>query len=300
MREATRGILALVGACTVWGLSPLFYRALAGVPPLELLAWRCLWSLAFFAVILAGQRGIGDLGALIARRDLRWRIVIAAVMVSANWFGYVLAVASGQVTQSALGYFIFPLAAVALGRLVLGEGLSPVQWVAVGLAAGGVVLMALGAGAVPWLALYLAVTFAVYGLVKKRLPAGPVLSVTAEVALVAPFALAVVLLAGGGHDLRTHLLLMLSGPLTAGPLILFAYAARRVRMAALGLGQYINPTLQFLVAALVFAEPLTALHLGAFGLIWAGLSLYSAAALRQDSAAASAESSAPASGTTVR
>jgi chloramphenicol-sensitive protein RarD len=299
MGDAGKGVAALVLACTVWGLSPIYYVEVAHVPALTVLALRTVWSLVFFVLLLAVQRRLGALKAAFAGPRAAGTTLLAAAFVSANWFGFIHAVSTGQTVQSSLGYFIFPLVAVALGRIVLGETLARLQWVAVALAVVAVMVLTAGLGEAPWIALWLAVTFGVYGLVKKRLALGPVVSVAAEVVILAP--LAVLWIALGDHalDLRTHLLLAVSGVLTGGPLALFAYAARRVRLSTLGLGQYINPSLQFLVATLWFAEPFTGWHAVAFPLIWIGLLLYSVTQVVQDRAARRRGSSVVTSGTIV-
>ena len=299
MGEAGKGVAALVVACTVWGLSPVYYVQVAHVPPLTVLAWRTLWSLVFFALVLGVRGQLGALRAAFAGRRAAATTGAAALLVSANWFGFILAVSTGRTVESSLGYFIFPLVAVALGRIVLGERLAALQWWAVALATLAVIVLTLGLGTAPWLALWLAVTFGLYGLVKARLALGPVVSVAAEVLLLAPLALLIVLRSEIGLDLRTHLLLALSGLLTGGPLALFAYAARRVRLSTLGLGQYINPTLQFFVAVLWFAEPFTPWHAIAFPMIWLGLALYSVSRIAQDRAARRSDSSAGTSATMV-
>lgn len=299
MGEAARGVAALVLACTVWGLSPVYYAELAHVPPLVVLAWRTLWSLVLFGLVLGLQGRLGDLRGAFAGLRRTGATLAAALLVSANWFGFILAVSTGRTVESSLGYFIFPLVAVALGRVVLGERLSALQWGAVALAAAAVLVLTAGLGTAPWIALWLAVTFGLYGLVKARLALGPVVSVAAEVLLLSPIALVLVLTAPAPPDLRTQLLLAFSGVLTAGPLALFAYAARRVRLSTLGLGQYINPTLQFLVAVLWFAEPFTLWHAIAFPMIWLGLLLYSASRIAQERAARRSDSSAGTSATIV-
>ena len=299
MGEAARGVAALVLACTVWGLSPVYYAELAHVPPLVVLAWRTLWSLVLFGLVLGLQGRLGDLRGAFAGLRRTGATLAAALLVSANWFGFILAVSTGRTVESSLGYFIFPLVAVALGRVVLGERLSALQWGAVALAAAAVLVLTAGLGTAPWIALWLAVTFGLYGLVKARLALGPVVSVAAEVLLLSPIALVLVLTAPAPPDLRTQLLLAFSGVLTAGPLALFAYAARRVRLSTLGLGQYINPTLQFLFAVLWFAEPFTLWHAIAFPMIWLGLLLYSASRIAQERAARRSDSSAGTSATIV-
>jgi chloramphenicol-sensitive protein RarD len=279
---------AMVVACLVWGLSPLYYKLLAHVPPLEVLSHRTLWSLAFFGLVLAAQRRLGEVARLVTGRQVLPALA-AALLISCNWFLFIFSVQTGHAVEASLGYYIFPLVAVLLGMVAFGERLSRRGGLAVALAAGAVALLSAGLGAPPWIALVIASTFGLYGLIKKRVSAGPVVSVTAEVLVLAPLALiwlAGVHMAGWtgivgrtlgifGRDLGDSLLLMLSGPLTATPLILFSYASKRVRMATLGLVQYLNPTLQFLVAVLIFAEPFTRWHAIAFPLIWLALALYS-------------------------
>ncbi|WP_201132334.1 EamA family transporter RarD, partial [Rhodovulum imhoffii] len=228
-------------------------------------------------------------------------VVLAALAISFNWFLFISAVQTGKAMQASLGYYIFPLVAVVFGVLFRGERLTPVQWLAVGLAALAVLGLTLGLGVVPVISLALALSFGAYGLLKGRVEAGPVLSVTGEVLLLTPLAL-IWLWAGPaetfGQDWRDSLLLVCSGPLTATPLILFSYAARRISYASVGLIQYINPTLQFLVATFVFGEIFTQWHGLAFGGIWTALALYSVSALRQERALRRAASSASTVGIT--
>ena len=193
MTDTGKGILAMVGACTIWGLSPLYYKLLVAVPPGEVLAHRTLWSFAFFGVVLTLQGRLAELPRLL--RGRRALVVgFAAAMISANWFLFILSIQIGHTMQASLGYYIFPLVAVVIGLVAFGERLSAAQGVAVALAAAAVLLLTFGLGVTPWISLILAFTFGLYGLVKKRLDAGPVVSVTAEVLLLAP--LAAVWLAG--------------------------------------------------------------------------------------------------------
>lgn len=300
MSDGAKGVLAMLVACTIWGLSGVFFKALAAVPPLEVLSHRVLWTVLFFAVVLAAQQRLGDVAAA-ARRGRNWAVLATtALLIAANWFGFLYAIQHGRAVEASLGYYIFPLVAVALGFLALGERFSRLQAAAIALAAGAVAILTLGLGAPPWIALLLGATFGGYGLLKNRLGLGPAVSVFFETSLLAPLALSwlVALHLGaaadtsgrpGGvfaDDWRTTVLLALSGPLMTGiPLMMFSYAARRIRLATLGLVQYLNPTLQFLVATTLFAEPLTRWHLIAFPMIWAGLALYSAETWRQDKAA---------------
>ena len=285
MTEAGKGVAALVAACTVWGLSGLYYKLLAHVPPIEILAHRTLWSLVFFALVLLVQGRMGALAAALGSPRAAAIVGFAALMISVNWFVFILSIQIGQATEASLGYYLFPLVAVVLGRVAFGERLNRMQGLAVAMAALAVALLTLGLGAAPWIALALSVSFGLYTLVKKRLSVGPVVSVTAEVLMLSPIAVIVLLLAhrgGGGAfgaNLADSLLLMIAGILTAGPLMLFSYASKRVRMGTVGLVQYINPTLQFLVAVAIFAEPFTGWHIAAFALIWVALTLYSGASI---------------------
>ncbi len=296
MTEARKGMLAMAAAATIWGLSSIYYKALSAVPPIEVLSHRTLWSAVFFGVVLLAQRRGGEVGRALAAPRTAALLAASATMVAANWFLFINAVQSGHALESSLGYYIFPLLAVALGFAVLGERFTPWQSVAIGLATVAVVVLTLGLGAAPWTALLIAGTFAAYGLVKTQVKLGPVVSVFVETVLLSP--LAVIFLWGlhagawtdfGGRtgalfgpDLTTAAMLAFSGPLTGGPLILFSYAARRIPYATLGLVQYINPTLQFLVAVLVFGEGFTHWHAIAFALIWTALALYSRESLLQE------------------
>ena len=302
MREDHKGILAIVTACTIWGLSPLYYAQVTHVPPLEVLCYRGLWSLGFFALILAAQGRLSQVRAAFANMRQTLLILAAAVMIAANWFGFIFAISTGQGIEASLGYYIFPLVAVVIGMVAFGEVLQRAQWVAVGLAAVGVIVLTLALGVAPWIALALAGTFGIYGLIKKRIALGPVVSVTAEVVILAPLAVLWIIFAGTGvgssNDFATHAILAASGPITASPLILFSYALRRVRMSTVGLVQYLNPTLQFCCAALIMGEAVTRAHMIAFPIIWAALVIYTVSLWRQDRAASKPASRAATSSTT--
>ncbi|SEM81939.1 chloramphenicol-sensitive protein RarD [Loktanella fryxellensis] len=290
LSPGAKGILALLFTFSVWGLSSLYYHLLAHVPPLVVLCYRTLGSLAFFAGLLAVQGRLGEVVAALRTPRKLVLIVGAALMISLNWFGFIYSISIGNALEASLGYYIFPLVAVGLGAVVFRERLTRVQVAAVALAGFAVVLLTLGLGVAPWIALGLATSFAAYGALKKGLDLGGVVSVTAEVTVLAPFAVLWLIHTDtvpgigtlGWHDLG---LLAFSGLLTGLPLVLFGYAARRVRFSTLGLVQYLNPTLQFAVAVLFFGNALTVWHLTAFPLIWTALALYSASALHADRAA---------------
>lgn len=293
MTEAAKGVSAMVAACTIWGLSPLFYKLLVHIPPIEILAHRTLWSFIFFACVLVVQGRILAIKQALESRASVLVIAFAALMISFNWFVFITSIQIGKAVEASLGYYIFPLVAVVLGAVVFREKLGLTQKLAVGLAASAVVTLTIGLGVAPWIALMLATSFGLYGLVKKRLSVGPVVSVTAEVLLLSPIALVVLWwVHSTGHgafgaSASDSLLLAFSGLITAYPLILFSYATKRVSLATVGLVQYLNPTLQFLVATMVFREAFSQWHAIAFAMIWTALSIYSMAAWRQDRAARS-------------
>lgn len=274
----------MIAACVVWGLSPLFYAQLKHVPAGEILAHRTLWSLGLFVVILLLQRRLSLLPRSIATPRRFGMICLASGMIAANWGLFIWSVQVGRVTETSLGYYIFPLVAVVFGMFFFSERLRASQIIAVALAALAVITLTIGLGTPPWIALILAITFAFYGVIKKQLDTGPVVSVSAEVLVLAPIALA--WLAYTWEQSETWLngpslaLLALSGPMTALPLMLFSYATKRASMATVGLVQYLNPTLQFMCAVVIFAEPFTRWHAIAFPVIWTALAIYSFSTLR--------------------
>lgn len=283
-RERRRGLAAALGAYALWGLYPFYFKALAAVPAAEIVAHRIVWSALLLALFLPGGGRWGALlRALADRRTLAW-LAVTTLLVSTNWLGYVLAVTGGQVLDASLGYFLCPLVNVALGVLVLKERLSPAQAGAVALACLAVVLLVWQSGVVPRVALFLAVTFGLYGLLRKRLPVDAATGLLLECVLALPLAAGIALwLEATGGGLRspdagawTWALLLASGPVTVGPLLLFAMGARRLPLATMGLLQYVAPTMLFLQGVLLFGEPMDPWRLAAFALIWLALALYTA------------------------
>ena len=305
MTPATKGILAMIGCCAIWGLSPLIYKHISHVPAIEVLTHRTFWSFVFFVVLLGVQGRLGHIGSAFGSWRAFVLTAVASLLILANWYLFIWAIETERATQSSLGYYIYPLVAVVLGWALFSERLGRVQWGAIGLATVAVGALTYGLGGAPWIALTLAGTFAIYGVLKKQLSIGPVVSVTAEVVLIAPFAALFLWLSwhngngAFGDDLITSTLLVLAGPLTAVPLIMFSFAARRASMATVGLVGYLNPTLQFFCAVVVFSEPFTGWHVMAFLLIWTALAIYSRALWAQDKAARKATSALAASGTSV-
>jgi chloramphenicol-sensitive protein RarD len=280
-------MLAGVGAYVIWGLFPLYWPLLEPAGPLEILANRCLWSLFVVAGALAVRRSWGFLPLLLADRRRMRTLAAAAAAIAVNWGFYVYGVNSGQVVETALGYFINPLITVLLGVVVLRERLTRLQAVALGLATLAVVIITFGYGRLPWIALVLAFSFSCYGLLKKTVDVGALHGMGVETALLsAPAGLTVGVLEltgrgtfgdGAGHSL----LLVAAGAVTALPLVLFAAAAPRLPMTTLGVLQYVTPTLQLGVGVLVRHEPLPPTRLAGFVLVWCALALFTAGSLRE-------------------
>lgn len=279
------GIAAALGAYTLWGLVPIFFKQLGSVAALEIIAHRVVWSLLLVAALLVCT---GRLQALwLAARDLRIlaRAALAAALVMTNWLVFVWAVNAGRIIETSLGYFITPLVSILLGVVVLGERLRGRQWMAVGCAGLGVVLESWRVGGLPWVSLALAATFGSYGLLRKQLPLDAGGGLLLETACAAPFALVYLLWLGNagsfGSEVSLTWLLIATGPVTAIPLLLFAIGARRLPLATLGFLQYTAPSLSLLVAIFFYGEAMDLARLLAFVAIWAGLALYSADLLLQ-------------------
>jgi chloramphenicol-sensitive protein RarD len=274
-----RGIALGVAAYLLWGVFPAFFHLLGAAAPTEILAHRVLWTLVLMAVILSVVRGWGALRSLPPRV---WAMVTAAAaLIAVNWGLFIYATAVGHVVEVALGYYIGPLVSVLIGVLVLRERLRLLQWVAVGIATAAVLVIAVGDHRVPWLGLGLAVSFATYGLIKKTVPLPATASLTAEGVVLAPLAAAYLVflqLAGTatltGHGAGHVALLVLTGPVTAVPLLLFGAAARRIPLTTLGTLQYLAPTLQFLLGVVVYGEVMPAERWVGFGLVWVALVVF--------------------------
>jgi len=276
------GIAYAILAFAAWGLFPLYFRRIASVPPLEVVLHRSVWSLLFVLMLLAALRRFSWLRPVLAEPRRLGLFALSAALLSGNWLVYVYAVHSGQVVEASLGYFINPIVNVLLGVLVLHERLERVQWAAVALAAAGVLWLTLLHGRLPWIALVLAVSFGLYGLMRKTASLGALEGLALETMLLAPLVLPALLwwtLGGSGAmargDLALDAWLVIGGPLTALPLLLFAAGARRLPLATIGLLQYLSPTIQLALGVWVFHEPFDRARLAGFALIWAALLLYS-------------------------
>ena len=281
------GPLAAALAYILWGLFPLYIKQLQAVPALEIVLHRSAWSLVFVFGLLALLRRAAWLAAVLRQPRTLAIFGLSALLLAANWLLYVWAVNAGRVLDASLGYFINPLVNVVLGFAVLHERPRRLQWLAVALAAAGVLWLAVGAGHWPWVSITLALSFGLYGLLRKTAPLGAIEGLALETLMLAPLAVGGLLwLQLSGHsafgqgDLRLDLWLLAAGPITAIPLLLFASGARRVSMATLGLLQYLGPSIQFLLGVFVYHEPFNESRGLGFLLIWAALAVYSAESWR--------------------
>lgn len=278
MNREQRGFWYGVGAYASWGVFPLYWKMVADVPVMQVICHRIVWSSLMLAgfVALSGQAGM--LRASLGRPGVVTTYAVAAALIAVNWFGFLWAVGSGYIVETSLGYFINPLLSVLLAVFVLGERLRPWQWIAVALAATGVLYIGISHGQVPWISLLLASSFALYALVKKRAPLGSVLGLTLETGILALPAAAWLVwseLSGDAAFLHraglTNALLLGAGAVTIAPLLMFASAAQRIPMLWIGLLQYIAPTLQLAIGVLVYREPFTHDRLIGFSLVWTAL-----------------------------
>ena len=279
------GLILAVGAYASWGLLPLYLRLLRGVPALQLLSHRVLWSVVLLVVIVLVTKQVRPILAAARGRTLLL-LMASSLLIAVNWIVYIWSVQNAHVIEASLGYFMNPLVNVAFGVALLGEKLRRWQGVAIGIAALGVVALAVVEGGAIWISLVLAASFSTYGLIRKVVPIDALGGLTVETVLLAPFLLVFLLIestAGRGsfgQSGGTDALLILSGVVTAMPLLMFAAAARRLRYTTIGLLQFMSPSLQFAQAVFLFGEPLRPVQAATFVLIWAGCALYAWDSLR--------------------
>ncbi|MDA8453995.1 EamA family transporter RarD [Acidovorax sp. GBBC 3334] len=275
------GILYATLAYVAWGVFPVYFHRVASVPALEVVMHRTLWSMVLLAVVLVARQQLGWVVGLRSQPRVVAAFLLSALLLSANWLIYVWAVQHQHVVDASLGYFILPLVNVAMGYVFLQERPRPGQWLALAVAAAGVVWLTVQAGRLPWIALVLAVTFGFYGLLRKTAVLGAIEGLALETALLAPLALGCLAwLTWTGQadwphaDAATVGWLIAAGPITAVPLLLFAAGARRIPLATMGVLQYISPSLQFGLGVWLFGEVVQPARLAGFALIWGALVLY--------------------------
>ncbi len=279
--HARQGFIFGFTAYALWGLFPLYWALLQPAMPAEILADRFLWSFVFLLITMAATRSWSRLQPVLASRRTLGMLALAAVLISINWFLYIWAVNNQHVVEGSLGYFINPLVLIVIGTLFMGEQLRKLQWLAVGIAAIAVVVLTFGYGRVPWIALTLAFSFAGYGFVKKLVGADPIASLTVETAYATPLAIGYLLwlqsqgqLVFGHHSVATTALLAGCGVVTAVPLLLFGGAANRIPLSAMGVLQYITPTIQFILGILLLTEHMPPLSWIGFTIVWLALVIF--------------------------
>ena len=275
------GLFLALGAHVVWGSMPLYLQLVKTVPAVEYVAWRILFTVPLCLLFVAWRRAWGELRGVLRDRRTLPTLLASAALIVVNWFLYVWAIQTGHVYAASLGYYILPLTMMLLGLVFLGERLTRRQWAAVGLAAIGVAALATGALTTLWLSLAMATTFGVYGLLRKTVQAGPLVGLTLESAILAPLSLALAWWyaaspAGSAlaRDPLTTFAVIMGGPMTAIPLIMFAFAARRLPYTVVGFLQFSSPTIVFLIGLLIFGEQLNPAQLACFVAIWAAAALF--------------------------
>lgn len=280
-RTARQGVLLAAGAYFAWGLFPLFWKELKAIDATELIAHRIVWSVLFLAVVTHFSGGWEELRGALGKGRLLGLHLLSGGLLTLNWLSYVWAVNHGRILETSLGYYLVPLINVALGRLVLKESLRPLQWVAIGVAALGVVVQCAGVASVPWIGIVVALTFGFYGLLRKRSPLGSLPGLSLETLLYFPLAAGFLCWRGytgegalGHVNPWQHFLLLSAGAVTAIPLLLFASGARRIKLATLGLLQYIGPSIAFLLGIWLYGEQVNPLRMISFVLIWSALCVY--------------------------
>ena len=277
--DQRKGLLATAAAFALWGIVPIYWKAVEAIPAEEMIAYRVLWAIPFLALFVWWRGGARQMRSVLRRPKVLGMLAVSAALVGFNWFVFIAAVNDGRIMQASLGYYINPLVNVLLGFLLLGERIRRLQIVAIGLAAIGVAVLIVEAGELPVVALALAISFGLYGLVRKLVPVDAIPGLFLEVLLLTPLAgvWLTLQIAGPGladADTQTWLLVPVAGLITALPLGWFAYGARRLPLTTVGILQFLAPTGQFLLATFVYREPFTTAHAITFGLIWAGVALY--------------------------
>lgn len=284
--ESTRGFMFAVGAYFLWGLFPIYWKQLARVPAAEVLAHRVTWSFVFITLFVLAVRGFGSVRDTLLSPKARRAMLASTLLISTNWFIFIWSVANHRILEASLGYYLNPLLNVLVGAWFLKERLSRPQVVAVLLATAGVANLAIAQGSLPWISVALAISFCLYGLVRKQAPVTARTGLFIETGFAAPLAITYLVYLGvsapsDGPGFKTMELALLagSGIATALPLLWFAEGARRLRYSTLGIIQYIAPTLQLACAVVLYGEPFTSAHAVTFGFIWAAVLLYATDAL---------------------
>ncbi len=286
--QSTQGALFALGAYFLWGIAPMYFKQLTQVPAYEILTHRVIWSFLLLLALISGLGYWPRVRAMLREPKHLLMLVISSTIIGLNWLVFIWAVNNDHMLDASLGYYINPLFNIVLAMLFLGERFRPMQWLAVGLAASGVVIQLLVFGSLPWVALVLAISFGFYGLIRKKVPVDPFTGLMLETLVLLP--VAALYLWGfadsatsqmSSNSLNTNLWLMAAGVVTTAPLLLFAGAAKRLRLSTLGFFQYLGPSLMFLLAVLLYDEPFTQDKIITFALIWVALVIYTLDGVRQ-------------------
>ncbi|MCG7494935.1 EamA family transporter RarD [Thalassobius sp. Cn5-15] len=284
--DTPQGLLYAFGAYFIWGFLPIYMKAVEHIPAIEVVAHRVVWAVPVAATLLFYRRRTADLIAALRAPRMLAMACVTALLISVNWGIYIWSISADRALDAALGYYINPLFSVAIGAVLLGEGLSRTQWIAIALAAAAVSVLWYDAGTLPWPAVGLTVTWGFYAFFKKSLPIGPNQGFLLEVLILLPFGigfLGYLAATGQGHftsGAGTTVLLIGLGPMTAIPLLLYANGAKLLKLSTIGILQYVAPTMIFLVAVFVFGEPMGQARMIAFPLIWAALVVYTVPMVR--------------------
>ena len=284
-RHARAGLFYGLAAYGLWGIMPVYFKWLQAVPAVDIVAHRIVWSLLVLVLLVTVARAWGQIREAVRSPKALAMLFVTAILIGTNWLLYVYAINSGHILAGSLGYYLNPLANILLGRFILKERLSRMQWAAVAIAAAGIAVLAAGALGTLWISLTLCFSFATYGLLRKIIHVESLAGLTVETSLLFPIALGWLLLGGAagrpmGSGGQETALLVAAGVVSTVPLLCFTAAARRLAYSTVGMLQFIAPTLQFLLAVLVYDEPFTTAHAIAFGCIWTALALYVSSMIR--------------------
>ena len=287
--EHTNGVIYAATAFFVWGIIPIFWKQMAYIPAIEILMHRIVWSLLFAVVLIVALKKWPLLREALTTRKTVQMLAISATLIGVNWGIFIWAVNVGRIEETSLGYYINPLVNISLGVMLLGERLTRIQMVAVAIACAGVLNQAIAVGVLPWISLTLAVSFGVYGLIRKQVAVESLVGLAVEATILTPVAIGYLLYIetqGSGlflqQDRLTDVMMILAGPLTAIPLLLFAAGVRRIKLSTIGFLQYLAPSISLVLAVVMYNEPFTAAHAVTFGLIWLALALISWEALTRE------------------
>jgi chloramphenicol-sensitive protein RarD len=281
------GLIYGITAYALWGVMPIYFRQIASVPSLDIVAHRIIWSLLILGLLLTVVRAWDQVAVALRNRRVMLALLLTSLLIGTNWLLYVYAINNGHILAGSLGYYLNPLANILLGRFMLGEALSRRQWAAVGIAGAGVAVLAAGAAGTLWISLILCFSFATYGLLRKIIAVDSLAGLSIETALLFPLALGWLLIGGTSgrpmfdHSGTINAYLIAAGIVSTVPLLCFTAAARRLPYSTVGMLQFLAPTLQFLLAVGIYGEHFSLAHGIAFGAIWVALALYASSLLSE-------------------